>query len=111
MSSKPVMPKKPCFGCPWTKDSIVEADTLRSIVEGLRKDDVHFICHKKQTEPELHDTTVVCRGYFDGEFLKRGTGNLMRIYMRLGGVTEVDFTKYDRRAKKKMMPARLWSKR
>ncbi len=97
---KPIMPLKPCFGCPWTKDSLVSPERVRDIVKGLRKKNTHFTCHKAQTEPKLKGDTIVCRGYFDHEFLLRGTGNLMRIYMRLGGVTEVDFTRYDKRARK-----------
>jgi len=106
MSGQLIMPKKPCFGCPWTKDSLVSKERVRDIVEDLRERDVHFICHKKLTEKALKKETVVCRGYYDHEFLLRGTGNLMRIYMRIGGVLEVDFTKYDKKARKSLTPHR-----
>ena len=69
--------KKECCGeCLFSKDKIVSNERRRNILEGCKKNDNHFICHKTK------DTC--CRGFYDSQ-----TSNMIRISQRLNMVSFV----------------------
>lgn len=86
---------KPCPGCPFARDSIVSPERARDIIETARRKDTNFICHKSTPGPtriERLPERITCRGFFDAEHKKNGTGQILRIIGRLGGFEELTLT-------------------
>jgi hypothetical protein len=85
----------PCPGCPFGPDSIVSPARVRQIARDARRFDSNFICHKTTpgaTRIDRLPERMTCRGFFDAVHLKDGTGQILRIAGRLGGMTEVALT-------------------
>lgn len=101
----------PCFGCPFTKDSIVSPERVKSIVQECRADDVHFNCHKS-TYGDTSVTSVVCGGYYQSVYLTTGAGQLVRIMERLELLKLVPVPpKANAEARRTMLPYRLQARK
>lgn len=93
---------KPCWGCPFTKTSIVAPERLEEIRESCINRDVHFTCHKNvRGEVQAGSEQVMCRGYYNSLFKTKGVGQFTRIMMRLSGFRTIRYTK-------KMLDAGKW---
>ena len=97
---------KPCFGCPYSPTSIVSPERVKDITDDTQRRDLHFICHKATTGPErLHGDDLLCRGWHDSVHEKSGTGQLVRIMHRLGGLKIVKMTEEEEaEAKRTLLP-------
>lgn len=73
--------KKCCGECLFSKDKIVSNKRRKDILDGCKKKDNHFICHKATIKGE----DVCCKGFYDTQ-----TSNMIRISQRLNMVKFVD---------------------
>lgn len=81
-----------CDQCLFSKNRIVSAARAREVVDGARKADGAFLCHKHTIKgltgaASGAQANVVCRGYFDA------VGSdvlLIRLAMILGNIIFVD---------------------
>lgn len=104
--------KTPCFGCPFTKDSIVSPERAANIKADCETRDKHFICHKSAHTMQGVPEEVACGGYFQNVYLKTGSGQLLRIMERLGGLEMIDIpAEADAEARRTLKPYRLQRKR
>jgi len=69
--------KERCNQCLFSKNAIVSNRRKKDILNGCRKNDSYFICHKATIEGE----DICCKGFYDTQ-----TSNLIRIMQRLGAV-------------------------
>jgi len=72
--------KECCNQCLFSKNAIVSNERRKDILNGCRKNDNHFICHKATIEGK----DVCCKGFYDTQ-----TSNLIRIMQRLNAVVGV----------------------
>lgn len=73
--------KECCNQCLFSKDKIVSNERRKYILNGCRKSDTHFICHKATIEGK----DICCKGFYDNQ-----TSNLIRISQRMNMVKFVD---------------------
>ncbi len=69
--------KERCNQCLFSKNAVVSNRRKKDILNGCRKNDSYFICHKATIEGE----DICCKGFYDTQ-----TSNLIRIMQRLGAV-------------------------
>ncbi len=72
---------KCCDQCLFTKNKIVSERRKVELLDEIKKEDTHFICHKATIENQDH----VCRGFYASK-----TSNLIRVSQRLGLIEYVD---------------------
>lgn len=95
MSGMKVMARD-CDTCVFSKASPVRAGRMAQLRAQWRARDTHQVCHHSavwdEDDPEdgPPDETVVCHGFFEHEFMERGTGQMLRISERLGGFEFVE---------------------
>ena len=70
-----------CNECLFTKNAVVSNKRKKDILNGCKKNDNHFICHKATIEGK----DICCKGFYDSQ-----TCNLMRIAQRLDAVEFVN---------------------
>lgn len=76
-----VMSKR-CDECLYGPNTIVSNARRAELLNDLKRQDSHFICHKAS----IAGKEVACRGDFE----QRGCGQLGRIMGRLGMIREID---------------------
>ena len=81
---------KCCGQCLYSKNKIVSSKRKREILEGCKRSDTHFSCHKSTIVGE----DVVCRGFYERE-----STNMIRIAGRLGMIDIVSVDEYTEKAK------------
>ena len=73
--------KDRCNECLYSKDKIVSDSRRKELLSDIKKNDLHFVCHKASIKGE----SICCKGFYDS-----ATSNLIRISQRLGMVDFVD---------------------
>lgn len=72
---------EPCETCPWVGRMKLAPGGLQAHLEDTIRQDCHFVCHKAVQA----GVEVVCRGWYE-KTMHMGTGNLVRIMGRMGGL-------------------------
>ena len=83
-----------CESCIFGDHSPVSKARFASLSRQWKARDSHQVCHQSAAwdvdepddEPPM-DEQYVCRGFYDRVFMVRGTGQLLRIMERLGGIS------------------------
>ncbi len=72
---------KCCGQCLFSKNKIVSDDRKEQLLDKIKDEDSHFICHKAT----IANQDIVCRGFYENK-----TSNLIRISERLNMIEFVD---------------------
>lgn len=66
---------------------------MRELAKEWERQDTHQICHHFGSggdDDALEGENVVCRGFYETQFLEKGTGQLLRIAARLNLIEFVE---------------------
>lgn len=99
--------ERACYGCPFSASSIVSPERVRDIKADLERRDTHFICHKGAQGYGMVKGEVVCGGYYQALYLKKGVGQLLRIMEHMRALKPIPVpAKADMEARRTLIPWR-----
>lgn len=81
-----------CGSCIFGPNSAIAGrpERMRELERAWKREDTHQICHHfgvgEGGDEALSGEDVVCRGFYDTQFIRKGTGQMLRIAERLGAI-------------------------